>query len=64
MKIMISTKEENADKLKTVNVRIFEAQNEKDAKAFAAELSKDASNFTELAVKYAEDSDFNKRILC
>ncbi len=53
-------RKENADKLKTVNVRIFEAQNEKDAKAFAGELNSDASNFTELAVKYAADGDFNK----
>lgn len=51
---------DNADELKTVNVRIFEAQNEKDAAAFAEELKADASNFTELAVKYAEKGDFNK----
>ncbi|MDE6722707.1 MAG: peptidylprolyl isomerase [Eubacterium sp.] len=50
---------ENADKLKAVNVRIYEAKNEKDAKAFKDALKADASNFAELAVKYAE-GDFYK----
>ena len=53
-------RKENADDLKAVTVRIFEAQNEKDAKAFKDELKADASNFTDLAVKYAKESDFNK----
>ncbi|MDE6110603.1 MAG: peptidylprolyl isomerase, partial [Eubacterium sp.] len=52
-------RKENADKLSAVNVRIFEAKNEKDAKAFQNELASDASNFTDLAVKYA-DGDFYK----
>ncbi|MDE5604311.1 MAG: peptidylprolyl isomerase [Eubacterium sp.] len=52
-------RKDNADKLKTVNVRIFEAKDEKSAKAFLKALKDDASNFTELAVKYA-DGDFNK----
>lgn len=52
-------KEENADELKTVNVRIFEAKDEKAAAAFKEALKEDASNFTELAVQYS-DEGFNK----
>ncbi|MDE5995733.1 MAG: peptidyl-prolyl cis-trans isomerase, partial [Eubacterium sp.] len=52
-------RKENAEKLEAVNVRIFEAKDENDAKAFQNELALDASNFTELAVKYA-DGDFYK----
>ena len=41
--------------LMAVNVRIYQAQNEEDAEAFKAALNDDGSNFTELAVQYAED---------
>ena len=49
--------EENRADLVSVDVRFFEASNEDDAKAFVAELADDGSNFTDLAVKYAEDED-------
>ncbi|MDE6658515.1 MAG: peptidylprolyl isomerase [Eubacterium sp.] len=52
-------RKDNADKLKTVNVRIFEADSKKDAKAFLNALKDDASNFTDLAVQYS-DGDFYK----
>ncbi len=48
-------KQENPDNLKGVDVRIFEADSEKDAKAFKDALKADGSNFTELAVQYAKD---------
>lgn len=48
-------KQENPDNVKTVDVRIFEADSENDAKAFKDALKADASNFTELAVQYAKD---------
>ena len=41
--------------LMSVNIRIYQAQSEEDAEAFKDELNEDGSNFTELAVKYAED---------
>ena len=41
--------------LMAVNIRIYQANSEEDAEDFKAELNADGSNFTELAVKYAED---------
>lgn len=48
-------KQENPDNVKTVDVRIFEANSENDAVAFKNALKADGSNFTELAVQYAEE---------
>ncbi len=53
-------KEENPDTLKTVDVRIFEANSESDAEAFKKALKADGSNFTELAVKYSKDGFYKK----
>ena len=41
--------------LMAVNIRIYQAQTEEDAEDFKAALNEDGSNFTELAVQYAED---------
>lgn len=52
-------KSEHEDDLLSVSVKLFEADNEDDAKAFAKELKADGSNFADLASKYATD-DFDK----
>ncbi len=49
-------KKENPEECKTVSIRLFEATNEDDAKAFKKALKADGSNFSELASKYADDS--------
>jgi hypothetical protein len=51
---------EHKDDYKSVDIRFFEASNEDDAKAFVKALNSDASNFSELAAKYAS-SDYYKR---
>lgn len=53
-------KDEHYDDLVSVDIRLFECENEDDAKAFAGELKKNGSNFTDLAVKYAADDDKEK----
>lgn len=56
-------KDEHLEDLKSVDVRLFEANSEDDAVAFKNELKADGSNFTELCVKYASNGfykDFYK----
>lgn len=48
-------KKDHESDLMAVNVRIYQAQSEEDAEDFKAALNDDGSNFTELAVQYAED---------
>ncbi len=48
-------RDKHEDEIKTVEIRIYDAQSEDDAKKFKDELAQDASNFTELAVKYAKE---------
>lgn len=52
-------KKENLDDLKSVSIRVFECDNEDDAKAFKKALKSDGSNFSDLCSKYAS-SDFYK----
>ncbi len=52
-------KTEHQSELEMVSLRIFEAANEDEAKAFYSELKADGSNFTDLCVKYSE-SDYDK----
>ncbi|MGN0534133.1 MAG: peptidylprolyl isomerase [Eubacterium sp.] len=52
-------KDEHLDDLKTVDVKIFECDNEDNAKSFKKELKADGSNFADLCVKYST-SDFEK----
>lgn len=52
-------KNEHLDDLQSVDIRIFEADNEDTATKFKNELKKDGSNFTELCQKYASN-DFYK----
>lgn len=53
-------KKEHNDELVSVDIRLFECDNEDDAKAFKKALKSDGSNFTELASKYAS-TDFYKK---
>lgn len=48
-------KDEHLEDLKSVDVRIFEANNEDEAVEFKNALKADGSNFTDLCVKYAAD---------
>lgn len=48
-------RDENIESYETVDILLFEADSEDDAKAFADELNDDGSNFGELAAKYATD---------
>ena len=53
---------ENKSDLEVVDIKYFECENEDDAKAFVKALDEDASNFSELAVKYTSSDDkFNKK---
>lgn len=47
------------DDFKAVSIRIFEAGSEDDAIAFKNALKSDGSNFTDLCVKYSEDTPYN-----
>ncbi|MBQ9517515.1 MAG: peptidylprolyl isomerase [Eubacterium sp.] len=52
---------EHKSELQVVDVRYFECDSEDDAKAFVKALDSDASNFSELAVKYtSKDNKFDK----
>ncbi len=56
-------KDEHIEDLKSVDIRIFEADNEDQAVEFKNALKADGSNFTDLCVKYAQDGfykDFYK----
>ncbi len=53
-------RDKHEDEVKTVEIRIFDAQSEDDAKKFKDELAQDASNFTELAVKYAKEGFYKE----
>ena len=53
-------KDENTADLQAVDIKLFEADSEDNAKAFKDELKADGSNFAELAAKYSTD-DFNKK---
>lgn len=53
-------RDENLADLKSVDIMLFECDNEDDAKAFKAELKADGSNFADLASKYSED-DWDKQ---
>ncbi|MDE6862895.1 MAG: peptidylprolyl isomerase [Eubacterium sp.] len=53
-------KDEHTDDLLAVDIKLFEADSEDNAKAFKDELKADGSNFAELAAKYSTD-DFNKK---
>lgn len=53
-------KDEHTADLQAVDIKLFEADNEDDAKAFKNELKADGSNFAELAAKYST-TDFNKK---
>lgn len=53
-------KDEHTADLQTVDIKLFEADSEDNAKAFKDELKADGSNFAELAAKYSTD-DFNKK---
>lgn len=52
-------KDEHTADLQTVDIKLFEADSEDNAKAFKDELKADGSNFAELAAKYST-TDFNK----
>ena len=52
-------KDEHTADLQTVDIKLFEADSEDNAKAFKNELKADGSNFAELAAKYST-TDFNK----
>lgn len=57
-------KNENLDKLLTVDIRFFEAETSDDAIAFKKALKADGSNFTDLCVKYAKkgfEKDYYKQ---
>lgn len=51
--------EDNKSDLETVNIKVFEAENEDTATKFFKELKADGSNFASLASKYASD-DWDK----
>lgn len=53
-------KDEHTADLLAVDIKLFEADSEDNAKAFKDELKADGSNFAELAAKYSTD-DFNKK---
>ncbi len=53
-------KDEHTADLLAVDIKLFEAESEDNAKAFKDELKADGSNFAELAAKYSTD-DFNKK---
>ena len=53
-------KDEHTADLLAVDIKLFEADSEDNAKAFKDELKADSSNFAELAAKYSTD-DFNKK---
>lgn len=53
-------KDEHTADLLAVDIKLFEADSEDNAKAFKDELKVDGSNFAELAAKYSTD-DFNKK---
>lgn len=53
-------KDEHTADLQVVDIKIFEADSEDNAKAFKDELKADGSNFAELAAKYST-TDFNKK---
>ncbi len=52
-------KDEHTADLQAVDIKLFEADSEDNAKAFKDELKADGSNFAELAAKYST-TDFNK----
>lgn len=49
----------NIDDFEAVSIRIFEASSEDDAIAFKNSLRSDGSNFSDLCVKYSEDTPYN-----
>lgn len=49
----------NIDDFEAVSIRIFEAGSEDDAISFKNDLRSDGSNFSDLCVKYSDDTDFN-----
>ena len=53
-------KDEHTADLLAVDIKLFEADSEDNAKAFKDELKADGSNFAEIAAKYSTD-DFNKK---
>ncbi len=53
-------KDEHTADLQAVDIKLFEADSEDNAKAFKNELKADGSNFADLAAKYST-SDFNKK---
>lgn len=52
-------KKEHYDDLKSVDIKLFECDNEDDAKAFKKALKADGSNFAQLASKYSS-TDWDK----